>query len=48
MKKTKRTPLFLFFILMFSSGMIGNVLKVSDLTEAATASLQFGFNLIFD
>ncbi|MFT4577171.1 MAG: hypothetical protein ACI9SI_002113, partial [Polaribacter sp.] len=29
-------------------GMIGNVLKSSDLTEATTASLQFGFNLIFD
>jgi hypothetical protein len=29
-------------------GMIGNVFKLSDLTEAKTASLQFGFNLIFD
>mgnify|MGYP005990159637 CR=1 FL=1 len=29
-------------------GMIGNVLKLSDLTIANTASLQFGFNLIFD
>ena len=29
-------------------GLVGNVLKLSDLTEATTASLQFGFNLIFD
>lgn len=29
-------------------GLVGNVFKLSDLTEAATASLQFGFNLIFD
>ena len=29
-------------------GLVGNVLKFSDLTEATTASLQFGFNLIFD
>lgn len=29
-------------------GLVGNILKMSDLTEATTASLQFGFNLIFD
>ncbi len=29
-------------------GMLGNVLKFSDLTGATTASIQFGFNLIFD
>ena len=29
-------------------GMIGNDLKASNLTESTTASLQFGFNLIFD
>jgi hypothetical protein len=29
-------------------GLVGNVLKLSDLTEATTASLQFGVNLIFD
>jgi hypothetical protein len=29
-------------------GMVGNVLKLSDLTQAQSASLQFGFNLIFN
>jgi hypothetical protein len=29
-------------------GMVGNVLKLSDLTQAHSASLQFGFNLIFN
>jgi hypothetical protein len=29
-------------------GLLDNVLKMSDLTEAKSASLQFGFNLIFD
>ncbi len=29
-------------------GMMNNVLKLSDLAEARSASLQFGFNLIFD
>lgn len=29
-------------------GLVDNVLKFSDFTEANTASLQFGFNLIFD
>ena len=29
-------------------GLLDNVLNVSDLTEAKSASLQFGFNLIFD
>lgn len=29
-------------------GLLDNVLKISDLTEARSASLQFGFNLIFD
>tara|TARA_R110001599_G_scaffold144948_4_gene327087 strand:+ start:19782 stop:21185 length:1404 start_codon:yes stop_codon:yes gene_type:complete len=29
-------------------GMVDNVFKLSDLTEAKSASLQFGFNLIFD
>jgi hypothetical protein len=29
-------------------GLLDNVLKLSDLAEASSASLQFGFNLIFD
>jgi hypothetical protein len=29
-------------------GLLDNVLNMSDLTEAKSASLQFGFNLIFD
>lgn len=29
-------------------GLVDNILKFSDFTEANTASLQFGFNLIFD
>ena len=29
-------------------GMVDNLLKLSDIAEANTASLQFGFNLIFD
>ncbi len=29
-------------------GLLDNILSMSDLTEAKSASLQFGFNLIFD